>query len=278
MDATISGLFVYPVKSCGGIRVEKSVLEPRGFRHDRRWMVVDETKTFVTQRTAPRLALITTTLDAEALVLEAPGLPVLRVPVMDAAFAPSPGALVSVRVWRDDVLAVDCGERPSSWLTRWLGAPASLVFMPDASRRPVHPAYATEGDIVSFADGFPLLIASTSSLEDLNAQMPKGVPMDRFRPNIVVSGAPPWSEDSWARVLIGPIPLRLPKPCERCVVTTVDQRTGEGGIEPMRTLALRRKRGNGVLFAQNAVAEATGTIAMGDAVTVVRRADAPPFE
>ncbi|MDP9033664.1 MAG: MOSC domain-containing protein [Myxococcota bacterium] len=271
MEATVSGLFVYPVKSCGGIRQERSLLEARGFQRDRRWMVVDETRTFVTQRTAPRLALITTTLQTDALVLEAPGLPVLRVPLMDGAFSPRLGSLVSVRVWRDDVLAVHCGEYPASWLTRWLGMPVSLVFMPDESRRLLNPAYARDGDMVSFADGFPVLIASTSSLDDLNAHMLDAVPIDRFRPNIVITGAPPWSEDSWARVLIGAVPLRVSKPCERCVVTTVDQRTGERGTEPLRTLTLRRKRGNAVLFAQNAVAEATGTIAVGDPVTVMER-------
>ena len=147
-----------------------------------------------------------------------------------------------VQVWRDEVEAIDCGAAAACWLNRWLGSRASLVFMPDDVRRPVKPAYALPSDIVGFADGFPLLIASTSSLDDLNARMDAPVPMDRFRPNIVVSGCGPWAEDDWRRIRVGKLEVRVAKPCNRCVVTTTNQQTAERGLEPLRTLARFRRR------------------------------------
>ncbi len=272
MDPRVSALFVYPVKSCRGIRVEESVLEPRGLRHDRRWMIVDEAGAFVTQRTAPRLAQVRTSLELDGLHLESDGMPSLVVPFVDSSHAVVGPERTSVRVWRDEVAAVDCGENASRWLTRWLGFPASLVFMPDDTRRPIDPTYARSNDIVSFADGFPVLVASSTSLDELNAQMATPVPMDRFRANIVVSGCLPWSEDSWARLRIGEAEIRIAKPCERCVVTTIDQCTAARGAEPMLALALSRRRDNAVLFGQNGVGEQTGTISVGNRVTVVRRA------
>jgi len=264
VGAAVRALFVYPVKSCRGIALERAVLERRGVRHDRRWMIVDAEGVFVTQRTEPRLACIEVAVD-DALVLRAPHAPPLRVP-----FEPPPGAARRrVRVWRDQADALDCGPEASAWLSAWLGAPASLVFMPDDVERPVDPKRARPGDIVGFADAYPLLLASTSSLDELNARLDTPVPMDRFRPNVVVDGCAPWAEDGWRRVRIGDVPVRVLKPCDRCVVTSTDQRTGERGVEPLRTLASFRKHGNEVLFAQNAVHDAPGTIAVGDAVTVL---------
>lgn len=267
VDAIVSALRVYPVKSCKGIALERSAVEARGLRHDRRWMIVDAEGAFVTQRTAPRLALVAVRLEEGALVLGAPGLAELRVPLEEPAGAPRR----RVQVWHDTVDAVDCGAEAARWVSAWLAFPASLVFMPDDVRRPVKPAYATPADIVGFADAFPILIASTSSLDDLNDRMDRPLPMDRFRPNIVVTGCPPWAEDGWKRVRIGEVAVRVPKPCDRCVVTTTDQETAQRGLEPLRALARFRRRGNDVLFAQNAVPDASGTVAVGDPVTVLER-------
>jgi len=272
MDAIVSALRVYPVKSCKGIVLERSAVDLRGLRSDRRWMIVDERGVFITQRTAPRLALVAVAVDADTLVMQAPQARELRVPA-----TPAPGApRRRVQVWRDTVDAVDCGPDAARWVSDWLGQPATLVYMPDDVRRPVKPAYALPSDIVGFADGFPLLIASTSSLADLNARIAAASPggarplaMDRFRPNIVVSECAPWAEDTWKRVVIGNLPVRVAKACERCVVTTTDQETAARSPEPLRTLAKFRRRDNDVLFAQNGVPDGPGWIAVGDAVTVV---------
>jgi uncharacterized protein YcbX len=141
--------------------------------------------------------------------------------------------------------------------------------MPDDVERAVDPKYGLEGDVVSFADGYPLLIAAASSLDDLNGRLAEPVPMNRFRPNVVVSGTAPWAEDGWRRLAIGNVVLRIPKPCARCTVTTIDQRTAERGVEPLRTLATFRSRGNDVLFGQNCIPESPGSVSVGDAVTVL---------
>jgi uncharacterized protein YcbX len=271
VDAIVSALFVYPVKSCRGIAVEHAAVERRGLAHDRRWMIVDASGQFITQRTEPRLACVAVSIEGDELVLRAPHASPLRVPV-----APAPSAeRRRVRVWRDEVDAIDCGAVASAWLSAWLGASVALVFMPDDVERRVNPSYAREGDLVSFADGFPLLVASASSLDDLDARLDAPVPMDRFRPNVVVRGCAPWAEDTWKLVRLGAVPVRVLKPCDRCVVTTTDQLTGERGVEPLRTLATFRARDNKVYFAQNAVPEAPGTIAVGDPVTVLECLESP---
>jgi uncharacterized protein YcbX len=267
MDAVVSALFIYPVKSCRAIALDRSALESRGLRHDRRWMVVDGSGQFITQRTEPRLAQIDVAIKGDALVLSSPPRRPVSVPL-----APRGGeSRRRVRVWRDMVEAIDCCANASQWLSDFLGFPASLVFMPDDSARAVNPAHARAGDIVSFADGYPLLLASASSLDDLNGRIERPVRMDRFRPSIVVSGCSPWEEDEWALIRIGDLRIRVAKPCSRCVITTTDQHTGERGVEPLRTLATFRTRDNEVLFAQNCIPEATGTVAVGDPVRVLQR-------
>jgi uncharacterized protein YcbX len=266
-DVSVTGLFVYPVKACRGIALKTARVERRGLRHDRRFMIVDDTGRFVTQRTEPRLALVEVAIpsgDGE-IVLSAPGLPALH---LDADEAIRRGGRRRVQVWRDEVDAVDCGEAANAWISEWLGKRMSLVHMPDDVERAVNPKYGAAGDIVSFADGYPVLLASTSSLEDVNARLAEPVPMDRFRPNLVVSGCLPWAEDGWALIRVGEVGFRVVKPCDRCTVTTVDQRTAEPGVEPLRTLASFRKKDNEVLFAQNCIPDTPGAISVGDRVMV----------
>jgi hypothetical protein len=266
VDAAVRALFVYPVKSCRGVALGRAVVELRGLRHDRRWMIVDGDGTFVTQRTEPRLATIAVSVDEErgTLVLAAP-----RMPALALTLAPRGGPDVKVRVWRDEIEALHAGAPAAHWVTAFLGAPASIVFMPDATRRPVRPDLARPGDHVSFADAFPVLLAATDSLDDLNARLDRPLPMDRFRPNVVIGGCVPWAEDDWRRARVGPVGLRLPKACDRCVITTTDQLTGERGVEPLRMLATFRKRADRkVYFGVNAVPDEGGVIAVGDRVTV----------
>jgi uncharacterized protein YcbX len=291
----VQGLYVYPVKSCAGVDLREAAVEKLGFKHDRRWMVVDEAWEFLTQRTEPRLALVRVNVEGDALVLEAleaPGMERLRVPVPERG-----AASVRARVWKDQVNAVDCGPEAAAWFSRWLGRTARLVTVGDDFIRPVNPKHARPGDFVGFADGFPLLVATTASLADLNARLEQPVPMDRFRPNIVIDGADAWAEDAWKRIRIGGLTMRVAKPCARCVITTTDQKTAARGVEPLRTLATFRAvpkarpamgeggappnpgtadadapSGNDVMFGQNAIPDGEGIVRVGDAVTVLEGA------
>ncbi|HLK35868.1 MAG TPA: MOSC N-terminal beta barrel domain-containing protein [Polyangiaceae bacterium] len=273
-SGTVVGVYVYPVKGCRGIALRQGFVGARGLTHDRRWMIVDEEGKFVTQRTEPSLATVDVAIEGDELVLQGPNDAPLRWRANALGSAPRR----RVKIWRDEVEATDCGADAAAWATRLLGKPASLVFMPDDVLRPVNPQYARPDDVVGFADAFPLLVASTSSLAALNARMTEALPMDRFRPNVVVDGFAPWAEDVWARILAGSLPIRIAKPCARCVVTTTDQRTGERGVEPLRALAAFRRRGNDILFAQNAVPDAVGTVAIGERVVALETRAVEPFD
>jgi hypothetical protein len=261
---SVRGLFVYPVKGCRGISLERAQVEERGFAHDRRWMFVNEVDLFVTQRTAPGLARVDVSIDevAGTLRLSTDGHDPLELPL-----EPRDGQRRTVRVWGDDVEVLDGGPGAARWATEVLGSTTTLVFMPDRTRRSVSPTYGRAGDVVSFADAFPLLLTTTASLDDLNSRLARPLPMDRFRPNVVVDGVPPWSEDTWRHLTVGRLGVRIVKGCDRCVVTTTDQRTGERGVEPLRALAKFREREHKVYFGMNGIPDGTGSIALGDPVT-----------
>ncbi len=268
----LSGLFIYPVKSLRGLAVESATVDALGLVGDRRFLVVDEQGQFLTQRTLPRMALIETALTARDLVLRAPHSGSCAVPLVDATPAP----LLQVRVWKSEgLLAEDCGVEIAVWLSEFLRTPCSLVRIGAAFQRPVlKPCKARPGDLVSFADGFPFLLASEASLADLNdhlvARDEDALPMDRFRPNLVVTGCAAFAEDCWPRLRIGDIVFRAGGPCGRCVVTTTDQLTAERGKEPLRTLATYRRDATeptDVNFGQNLIHETkSGTLRVGDAV------------
>jgi uncharacterized protein YcbX len=263
----VSELHVYPVKSLRGIALERAMLDERGIRHDRRWMVVDEDAVFITQRETPRMALIDVALRDDALVLDAPGMEPLSVP-FDA-----PGPVLGCRVWRDTVDARAVSAAADAWLSAFLERACRLVHMPATSRRIVNPARVKGDRLVGFADGYPLLVIGQRSLDGLNERLAAAgvepLPMRRFRPNIVVAQCAPHAEDGWRRVRIGSIDVDVVKPCDRCAITTVDPATGQKGVEPLRTLATYRKQGSQVLFGQNAVHRRAGSIAVGDPVTVL---------
>lgn len=271
----LSSLHLYPVKSLRGCTVDEAVLDPLGLVGDRRFMVIDENGRFLTQRTLPRMALITTALAADTLTLSAEGAGSATV-----SRAPDPAApLRAVSVWKSEgLLAEDCGDAVAEWLADFLGTSCRLVRIGAKFRRPVStPEVAGPGDLVSFADGFPFLVLSEATLADLNdrlvAQGGEALPMDRFRPNLVVAGAEAFAEDTWTRFRIGTVTFRAGGPCTRCAVTTTDQKTALRGREPLRTLATYRRSAadpTDVNFGQNLIHETkAGRLGVGDPVEIL---------
>ncbi len=261
----LSGLHLYPIKSAGGISLVAWEVDEGGLRHDRRWMLVDEVGRYMTQRRFPRMALIGVRIEPDRLVVDAPDMPSLEIPLEPTQQRPR-----LAQVWNDLVEVLRVGADADRWFGEFLGVRCKLVYLPDESVRPVDPAYGRTGDRVGLADGFPFLLASEDSLADLNARLESPVPMNRFRPNVVVRGCEPFAEDGWQLVRISFISFRVVKPCARCAITTVDQRTATTGKEPLRTLARFRRAREGVLFGQNLVHDGKGTLHTGDPVEVLQ--------
>ena len=264
-NVALSGLYVYPIKSCGGISTTSAEVGATGLLHDRRWMLVDEAGEFMSQRAHPRMALISTRLSNELLTVSAPSMPDLPIPLRQEN-----GNLMDVEVLGDVNKGALVGEEADRWFGEFLDVRCKLVHMPDESARPVDPDYGEPGDQAGLHDGFPFLVISEASLADLNARLEHPLPMDRFRPNLVVEGCEPFAEDDWRLAWIGPITLRVVKPCERCAITTVDQRTAATGREPLRTLATFRRKGTKVLFGQNLIHDGPGVLRADDPVVVLQ--------
>jgi uncharacterized protein len=262
----LSGLYVYPIKSCGGISLKRADLVATGLRHDRRWMLVDGAGGFVSQRRHPRMALVSTRLTPEGLIVSAPGMPDLEVPLEG-----EDGERVDVEVWGDRQRGAAVSEEADRWFSGFLDVPRRLVRKPDDDVRPVGSVYAREGDQTSFADAFSLLVISEASLEDLNGRLERPVPMNRFRPNLVVRGCGPYAEDGWGEARIGGAAFRVAEPCSRCAVTTVDQKTGRRSKEPLRTLATYRRSGGEIWFGRNLIHTSLGAVRIGDPVEVTPR-------
>ena len=262
----LSALYVYPVKSCRGVSLDQATLDERGLLHDRQFLIVDAQDRFLTQRSTPALARILTALTDDALRLEHAATGTIRVPwhLPDAPTRP-------VTVWRDTVLAYDAGDAAADWLSETLRQPCRLVTTGERSRREVpaarvpaaHRAFSSDAVPVAFPDAFPLLVVSEESLADLNRRLdePAPLPMDRFRPNLVLRGcAEPYAEDTWKTFRIGDAQFSAAGPCGRCAVTTTDQQTLARGKEPLRTLAgYRRTAAGEVVFGQNVIHASPGT-------------------
>ena len=264
----VSALHLYPVKSCRGLSVSSAELDDHGFVGDRRFMVVTEAEgMFLTQRGHPRMALIETSLTPAALILSSPGCGSVTIP-LSASFGPR-----RVTVWKSTTSADDCGDEPAEWLSNFLGRPLRLVRMGGTFHRPIAKPVAQPGDVVSFADGYPFLILSEASLVDLNSRLATPLPMNRFRPNLVVAGTAPFAEDSWTKIRIGRAVFRNAGPCARCPITTTDQLTAERGKEPLKTLATYRRDPDDptdVNFGVNLIHETKrGTVHVGDAVQLI---------
>jgi uncharacterized protein YcbX len=268
--ARVSRLFVYPIKSCRGIEVERVELGPRGFAADRRFMLVDANGHFLSQRRHPQMALIATAFTADGFSVSTPGQAPLALP---AALDANRHATCTVRVWDDTVEALLAGPEINIWFSEVLGFACGLVYLAGHQHRPVSNAAAGFDDEVSFADGAPVLLISEASLDELNRRLKAPVGMERFRPNLVVTAARPHAEDDWRRLAVGGARFDVAWPCSRCVLTTVDPATGvkDPANEPMRTLLQYRRRDRSVYFGQNLIPRGLGTIAVGDACAVEQR-------
>ncbi|MBB6611442.1 MOSC domain-containing protein [Pontibacter sp. Tf4] len=264
---TLSTIYIYPIKSLGGISLPQAHVQARGLQYDRRWMLVDGNGKFLSQRTFAQMALLQVTLQNDGLLVSHKQnlLAPLFIP-----FAANPEHEVQVTVWEDTCTAYEINHHTSAWFSKALGMVARLVYMPDNSLRRVDPEYAFDKEIVSFADAYPFLMIGQESLNHLNSKLEKPVPMNRFRPNFVFTGGDPHAEDNWNTFTIGEVQFRAAKPCARCVLTTIDQQTGIKGAEPLKTLASYRTKNNKVLFGQNLVHHGTGVIKVGDAVNVLQ--------
>lgn len=271
-NATLHSIHVHPVKAFRGVAPREAAVEPWGLAGDRRWALIDDGGKVVTQREEPRLALAAAEPVAGGGVrLSAAGRAPLTVPV------PAPSGTVTVTLFGTKVEAVPADGAAHAWCAGFLGADVRLVHLDDpATRRPIDPDHALPGETVSLADGYPLLVTTLASLDALNTLVAQGdhahegpLPMNRFRPSVVVAGTRPWAEDDWSRIAIGEVVFRVAKPCGRCVVTTTDQGTAARGAEPLRTLARHRRIGRSLVFGQNLVPRSTGIIRVGDPVRIL---------
>lgn len=287
----ISEINIYPIKSLKGISVDSALVEERGLQYDRRWMLTTPDGMFFTQREFPKMALISVSVDSGGLRVESENIGEMTIP-----FEPDRGTHGRVTVWNSICDAEIYEGEVSDWLSDVIGTKCQLVYMPDGSRRNVNPRFNKDDDVVSFADGYPLMLLGEASLDDLNSRIAQSgkqagrmpafrLPMNRFRPNLVVSGSEAYAEDDWQRIRIGDAHFRGTKPCERCVITTIEQSKGEfDGKEPLKTLATYRRvemimpdraealgvTNNAVIFGQNLIAETVGsTVRVGDAVEVL---------
>ena len=263
----VSSLVYYPIKACRGVEVDSTNIERMGLEYDRRMMVVTPEGEFLTQREFPRLALVTPKLCDHTLELSAPNYESIHVGVQTS------GTPWPVNVWKSKgVQSIDQGDEAATWFSDWLGTAVRLVHIADGYKRLVNETYAVrDDDHTGFADGYPILLTSEEGLQDLNGRLESPVPMNRFRPNIVLKGCDPFEEDRWNRIRIGDVELAVVKPCARCEVTTIDKETLERKKEPLKTLGKYRKHKLGAIFGQNVIPLNGGSIRLGMTVEVLSK-------
>ncbi|GGG97139.1 MOSC domain-containing protein [Pedobacter zeae] len=261
----LSEINIYPIKSLGGISLQKAKLEERGLQYDRRWMLVDEEGIFITQRKHGKLALLQVNIAGGKLSIAHKTLPEQNI---SFSLDEDTGEQVSVIIWNDTTTALEVNKAVSNWFSAFLEFKVRLVKMPETEKRMVDRDYAFNNEIVSFADGYPCLIIGQSSLNGLNEKLLEPILMDRFRPNFVFTGGEPHIEDRFKTFYIGGVLFSAVKPCARCVLTTIDQQTGEKGQEPLRTLAGYRTIGKKIMFGQNLLHHHLGSLQVGDELKV----------
>jgi len=252
----VSQLYIYPLKSAKGLAVDAFELTRRGPLFDRQWMAVTLQGKFLTQRQYPKMCLIETSLQNDRLQLAAPSMSSILV-----ADSQMPS---EVTVWKDTVRAKDCGDDVADWLSSYMGKPCRLVEMPADSQRLVDQDYATDGETVGFADGYPLMLVSQASLDSFNSKLDHVIGIERFRPNIVIDGCDAYAEDDWRDVQIGDIPMSLVKPCSRCIIPSIDPLTGEKQMLVNQALLKYRRRERSTYFGQNVLHRDVGTLQLGD--------------
>jgi uncharacterized protein YcbX len=270
MTISLQSVHIYPVKALGEISLTESFVTPRGLQYDRRFMLVDTHDKCLTQRDHPKMATVWVEINGGEVTFSAPD-------VESISFPATPGLLSmrKVQVWNSIVDAHAVNDQVDQWLSDYLGSAVRLVYMPDSAARRIDSNYAMNNEVVSFADGYPLLISSIESLNDLNARIVEGggtaVPMNRFRANLVISGCAAYAEDQLGEIVIGDAVFRAVKPCARCQVTTTDQAAGlVMGPEPLKTLATYRDSPGGVLFGMNLIPIRLGKVRVGDVVTLAQ--------
>lgn len=274
----LSEINIYPIKSLSGISLKNSIVENRGLQFDRRWMLVDEKNNFLTQREFPKMATVSVEIAKDNLNVSCEN------QTLEIPFEPNTNESASVKIWSSRCRARVYETRINEWFSDVLETNCRLVLMPEETKRKVNYFYAVhKTDVVSFADGYPVLLIGESSLADLNSRLDAPIPMNRFRPNLVVSDSDAFAEDGWKQVKIGNVIFHIVKPCARCVITTIDQTKGEKqGIEPLKTLSSYRipKRSvkKKILFGQNLIAENVGEILkVGDKVEIIETKNKPKF-
>ncbi len=269
MTLRVHSLHIYPIKSCRGIDLDRAELVDTGLRWDRHWMLVDEEGQFLSQRRLPRMATIGTELNEHALIARQ-GDREIEIPLQSPDIDRIP-----VQIWNDLLPGSIVSEEIDAWFSDVLETPCHLVYLPESVPRQVDPKYAEEGQTVGFADGFPLLVLSRENLEPLNQRLEQPVGIERFRPNIVISGGPPHGEDDWSSIRIGDIDIDLPKPCSRCVIPSIDQQTAEQDSAILKALAEYRRGENGkIYFGQNGLHRENGWIEVGQTVEAEKQTGA----
>jgi len=269
---TISQLWIYPIKSLPGISLQSAQLRARGLEYDRRWMLVDENNEFITQRQFPQMALINVELEQYGIKVGAEDMPALIIPWVNQDIETFDE--VEVKVWNEQCQAIHINSSIDNWFSEALGIDCQLVYMPEKTERVVDPEFALNSDLTSFSDGFPNLLVGSASLDDLNERMDEALPIQRFRPNIVVSGCDAYAEDKWKQFKTNDIDFFGVKACSRCAITTVDHQQGKVvGKEPLKTLSEYRRKGNKVYFGQNVLHRLSQTsdniLRVGDTVEIL---------
>lgn len=262
-ELRLSEIWIYPIKSLGGIPLTTARVSPKGLQYDRRWMLVDEKGTFLTQRAFPKMARFKLTVQEDQMQIH------FEQDQIEIPLTIKTGRELKVQIWNDMVLSLEAGDHFSNWFTERMGMKCKLVFFPEENPRWVDPQYAINSDHTSLADAYPFLIIGQESLNDLNSRLDKPVPMNRFRPNFVFTGGKPFDEDKWKNFSIGKNHFVAVKPCSRCVLTTVDQDTGEKGVEPLKTLSTYRRVENKTFFGQNLIASDYNEVHINDVIRVL---------
>ena len=267
----LSEIYIYPVKSLGGIRLDKSEVTDRGLKYDRRWMLIDESNRFISQREYPQLAIFGVAIKEE--ILEITDTRNGDILVVKSSPNHSDTQSLNVTIWDDEVEAWEVSKIANDFFTQALGMPIRLVYMHDESHRKTDAEYSLKGDeITSFSDGYPILIIGQTSLNDLNNKLAESITINRFRPNFVFTDGKAFEEEEWHEFKVGDIRFFGVKPCARCVMTTIDPQTGEKkSKEPLLTLNKYRKAGNKILFGQNVLISQTGSVSVGDVIEVINR-------
>ena len=259
-ERTLSQVWVYPIKSLGGISLQSAKVMPKGLQFDRRWMLVDSSAQFLTQRIHSKMALFKLSLSDGNLKVDFKGHSILVATNHKAT------GLFNAQIWDDVVSVFEVSKAHSKWFSEHLGIDCRLVQFPEENIRRVDPKYVSNEEHVSLADAYPFLIIGQSSMDDLNKRMEQPLSIRRFRPNFVFTGGEPYEEDKWKNIKIGSTEFIGVKPCSRCVLPTVDPETGEKGAEPLRTLSGYRKVDSKVYFGQNLIATSHNEVHVGDRI------------